>query len=455
MPDTGPKKEVPTVSVRSLSCPNCGASVTIRSFGQAINVVCGSCHSILDAQDPKVAILQQFQAAMKYTPLIPLGSRGKLRGTMYEAVGFQRRQIDVDGEKYTWGEYVLFNPYKGFRYLTEYDGHWNDVAPLRTLPVISGLRNNSAVLLGQTYKHFQSAQAKTIFVIGEFPWQVRVGETVSVMDYVAPPRVLSSETTGDKEVTWSLGEYMNAADLWKTFSLPGHPPPSVGVYENQPSPLSATTRAIWKTCGLLLAGALVLFIVHTALAKNKVVFTHAYAFDTSDPAGEHSFVTDTFELPAGRAAAVKVDSYANLDNNWLYLNYALVNEDTGKTFDFGREVSYYSGYDSDGSWTEGSRKDSVVIPSVPPGHYFLRIEPESDRKPGRISYVVTVTHDYPVGYWFLIAVGLLAVPAILTTWRSINFEHRRWQESDHASHSGMVSVVSSVASVALEMADDS
>ena len=121
----------------------------------------------------------------------------------------------------------------------------------------------------------------------------------------------------------------------------------------------------------------------------------------------------------------------DLDNSWAYFNFALINAESGQTYDFGREVSYYSGYDSDGSWTEGNRRDSVIIPSVPPGHYFLRIEPESDRKPGRISYTVTVTHDYPVGYWFWIAAGLLVVPAILITWRSINFEHRRWQESDH------------------------
>jgi hypothetical protein len=59
---------------------------------------------------------------------------------------------------------------------------------------------------------------------------------------------------------------------------------------------------------------------------------------------------------------------------------------------------------------------------------------------------VTVTHDYPVGYWLLIAMGLLLVPALLITWRSINFEHMRWQESDHASRSGLVSAFSSMSS---------
>ena len=70
-------------------------------------------------------------------PLIPLGTRGTIRGTAYEAVGFQRRTIYVEGISYSWHEYVLFNPYKGFRYLTEYNGHWNDTSILRSLPTVN------------------------------------------------------------------------------------------------------------------------------------------------------------------------------------------------------------------------------------------------------------------------------------------------------------------------------
>ncbi|MGN7062052.1 DUF4178 domain-containing protein, partial [Neisseria sp. P0001.S006] len=67
-------------------------------------------------------------------PLIPLGTRGKFHGDAYEAIGFQVRTIHVEGEAYSWAEYLLFNPFKGFRYLTEYNGHWNDVKPVKSLP---------------------------------------------------------------------------------------------------------------------------------------------------------------------------------------------------------------------------------------------------------------------------------------------------------------------------------
>jgi hypothetical protein len=97
--------------VKALNCPQCGGAITLRSFQQAVTVVCENCHSILDAKDPTLKILQQFQAITgELKPLIPLGTRGKLRGTDYEVIGFQRRSIESDGVRYDWHEYLLFNP---------------------------------------------------------------------------------------------------------------------------------------------------------------------------------------------------------------------------------------------------------------------------------------------------------------------------------------------------------
>src|SRR5207253_6383558 len=75
-----PLSGTPKPQAKALNCPKCGAAITLRSFGQAETVVCGSCHAILDAKDPNLAILQQFEAATgEVKPLIPLGTRGKLR----------------------------------------------------------------------------------------------------------------------------------------------------------------------------------------------------------------------------------------------------------------------------------------------------------------------------------------------------------------------------------------
>jgi len=428
---TGSPNPPATPHVKAMNCPGCGAALTLRSFTQAVTVVCESCHSILDAQDPQLKILQQFKKTTgEDPPLIPLGTRGKIRGTPYEAVGLQRRTIHVDGIPYSWHEYVLFNPYKGFRYLTEYNGHWNDVSTLKALPTLNTFVGEVTVnYLGEKYRHFQTSEAATTYVLGEFPWQVRVGETNEVTDYISPPRVLSSERSG-KEVTWSMGEYVSGRDIWKSFSLSGDPPAPIGVYENQPSPFSTDTKQIWMIFAAFAILVVVILIGFASFASNEQVFQGDYVFDTNSR-GEPSFVTDPFELK-GHTSTLELSTHTSLDNNWIYLNYALVNQDTEKAYDFGREVSYYHGYDEDGSWTEGSRNDRVAIPSVPPGTYYLRVEPEGDRGHGNIRYEITAKRDVPQFSFFGIALLALLVPAALLTWRSINFEHMRWAESDHA-----------------------
>jgi hypothetical protein len=423
----------PPPQVKSFNCPNCGAPVTIRGFATTLSVVCGNCHSVLDAKDPNFAVLQRFESALRIDPLIPLGTRGKIRGDVYEAIGFQVRTITADGVDYSWHEYLLFNPYKGFRYLTQYQGHWNDVTVLRTLPEVSGggLRPTAKVL-GQTYRHFQTADAHTSYVLGEFPWQVRVGETARVTDFVAPPRMLSSETT-DHETTWSLGEYITGRQVWDAFKLPGYPPAPVGVYENQPSPYGGNVKAIWAVCGALLAALVALAVFFAGFSRREEVFSHSYTFGGG--ASEPSFVTDIFELK-GRTSNVEVSTQTDLSNNWAYFNYALINADTGQGFDFGREVSYYFGQDSDGAWTEGGKNDTATIPAVPAGRYYLRVEPEMDPKLLGVAYTITVRRDVPSVSFFLIAALLLVAPPVLLAFRSMGFEQARWRESDHAPGGG-------------------
>ena len=422
-----PLSSAPKPQAQALNCPQCGAAIILRALGHAETVVCESCHSILDAKDPNLQILQKFAAITGGDrPLIPLGTRGKLRGVDYEVIGFQRRSIQVEGISYHWHEYVLFNPYKGIRYLSEYNGHWNDISVCKELPVTAF---TSAKYLGEVYKHFQSCDATTDYVLGEFPWQVRVGEHAAVSEYVKPPRVLSAEKSAE-EVTWSVGEYMYGADIWKSFNLPGGPPPAVGVYENQPSPVSENVKGIWAAFLAFAIFLLMLMAGFDLLSNQGTAFESSYRVNAGEPKGEASFVTDVFDL-AGRTSNVQLTTTANVANSWIYLNYALINQDTGQAWDFGREVSYYYGSDSDGSWSEGSTKDTVIIPSVPAGHYYLRVEPEVDSKHGHLVYSVQVKRDVPVLGFFGIAFLALLVPAIAITWRSINFERMRWAESDH------------------------
>src|SRR5258708_32713437 len=204
----------------------------------------------------------------------------------------------------------------------------------------------------------------------------------------------------------------------------------MGVYENQPSPVAINVSGIWVAFGALVIFLLAIVAGFDMRAKKQPVLHETYQYSRVDSKSEASFVTDIFEL-TGHTSTVEVKTYAPVSNHWIYLNYALINQDSGQAWDFGREVSYYSGYDSDGSWSEGKRTDTVVIPSVPPGHYYLRIEPEADPSLPNTAYTVSVTRDVPVLGIYGIAFVALLLPALLISWRAYTFERSRWSESDH------------------------
>jgi hypothetical protein len=459
----------PVAKSKAMYCPNCGGPVELRGFGHALTVVCSQCFSVLDASSPLLKILQEAQEAQaRRTPLIPLGQRGKWAGATWEVIGFQTRSVEEDGVTYEWEEYLLFNPYKGFRYLTNYDGHWNFVTPVESLPERRSVASRPAVFFeGNLYKHFSGAQATTTFVLGEFPWRVKAGEEVLADDFVHPPWVLSSETTSD-EITWSKGEYTPGPEIWKAFALPGGPPRPQGVYLNQPSPYGGKVGGTWGIFSLMLITLLVIAIMFGALSRGDTVFDEHYRYSVADT-GEPSFVTKVFDIE-GRTSNLELTINTSLINNWAYFNLALINEDTGDTFDFGREVSYYAGSDSDGNWSEGSQSSSTIIPRVAAGHYYLRVEPEMEGsttppdKPAAatkttgkatasppatkprpraplfgaksVAYEIVLRHDVATYGWFWIAALLLLIPPIFSTIRAAAFETRRWSASDYPPTSG-------------------
>ncbi len=331
-------------------------------------------------------------------PLIPLGTRGTLGGVIYEAIGFQVRTVTEEDGSYAWQEYLLFNPYRGFRYLTQYHGHWNLVRTLQSLPEpVSGraVRWN-----GETYRRFSSAQAATSYVVGEFPWQVRVGETAQVADYVHVPRGIFSESTAD-ETVWSLGEYITGEEVWKAFALPGAPPARFGVFENQPSPYTDTVAAMWMQGLKLLAAAVVVAFLFSAVSGRQV-----YRQSIQVSAGE--VLTPPFAV-GGHLSNLQIVTH-NQTGERVFVTYSLIDQRGGPAHTFSRDVN---------------REDKATISSIADGTYRLRVQP--GRYPAQLD--LQVRRGVPSMSFFWFTVVLLLLPPLLRTMRRYSFERERWQES--------------------------
>jgi hypothetical protein len=377
-------------------------------------------------------VLQTAALEQHVTPTIPLGTRGTWHGHPFDVVGFQRRSISVDGIPYGWNEYVLFNPYRGFRYLNEYEGHWNDVQTVRELPIREVRRGRAlATHRGEDYRHFQHAIATTDFVLGEFPWCVRAGDTVTVDDYVAPPLMLSSEST-EGETTWSLGEYTDPVRIWQAFALPGAPETPATVFANEPSPHAGRVSNAFGTFAVLAALLLAVFLGRQLLAAREPVFSGTYTYRPATGSEEAAFVTDTFAIRT--PATVEIEIEADVWNNWLDFDLALIHVESGTAFNVEREVGYFSGTDTDGAWSEGGRQSHVLLPTLPVGQYYLRVEPTGTSTP--VGYSIRLRRDVPSLLPYPIALAFLLLPPVFVWLRSASFETKRWQESDYGSESG-------------------
>lgn len=408
--------------VKSFSCPKCNVSMSIRGMGQTNTMICSSCFSALDLEHPEYKILYTAnEKQRKAQPLIALGKRGKLRGDVWEVIGFMSRS-DGSGE-FVWSEYLLFNPYKGFRWLVESQGHWNFVTTLKS-KVNYKPEYNTVEVLNEKYQHFLSGTAKTNFVIGEFYWQVDTGDAVAVSDFIHPPRILSKESSKG-EITWSLGEYIDAGLVKQAFNLKDLPA-QTGVAPNQLNTGEELQKKIMFPAVLfaILLTMIQMFISETA--SNKTLYQSNMTLGAVDDKG--NLVTPPFEL-SGKTANLQIKASSSIDNSWIYLNYILFNQTTGESWVAGREISYYHGYD-EGYWSEGSNNDTMIFPSVSAGTYVLTVSNEGSPS-GIGKYSIVVTHDVPYWgtYWLLML--CLGFFPLLFLIQQLWVEQVRWSESDH------------------------
>lgn len=417
-----PAKKPPSPKV--FNCSNCGASLTIHALGHTVNVACQSCGAVIDVTNENYRILSMAEKKVRIKPAIPLGRRGRLRGNTWEVIGFMVRS-DQSGH-YSWREYLLFNPFHGFRWLTENNGHWNFVTMIKERP--SSVLENAAVFRGESYRLYDKGRAKVSYVLGEFYWRVKVGDTVSGEDYIRPPLMLSCEKD-EKEIVWSLAEYMEHGEIRAAFGIQEDILIPSGVGPNQLSPYERPAQQLLKIglFFLIVLGFIQLFTV--ANMPDKRVYSAEFVYRKEDP--EKVKVTPSFDLP-GKMSNAEVRLESAVDNAWLSLDCSLVNEKTGRVYEFEEGVEFYSGHDSDGYWSEGSTSARKVLSRVPGGRYRLNFQvaapPELAAKDFRIEVRRGVT-TWSNFLWALVLLSLM--PAYYWIQKHF-FEVSRWSNSDYS-----------------------
>lgn len=145
---------------------------------------------------------------------LSVGDEGELGKTKLRVIGIVQRSIRIEGERYTWEEYVLHSPAEGLRWLVVSDGHWNFIEAVEAGQVEETERG--AKYRGVVHTFLSGGKARVEWATGELPWELAVGDTAETRDYVRAPHVLSRESSAD-EITWSYATYTPADDVARAF----------------------------------------------------------------------------------------------------------------------------------------------------------------------------------------------------------------------------------------------
>jgi hypothetical protein len=413
----------PRVAALSLNCPKCGGALALRAPDRSERVGCPNCGSLLDVHEGKLTLLQSLKPP-KIKPIVELGTVAKYENVEWTFLGFMRRAVTIDETDYFWEEYLLYQPHLGFRWLTRDDDHWNWVVSLP--PGSVSVDKSYATYADRPHRLFQKAEARVVFVIGEFYWKVQAGEKVQTRDYVSAPYVLSEEVTkeGDKgEINWSRGTYLTPETVQKMFGLQAPLPAPASIGANQPFPHTGVYRqALW-----LLALALVLGGLVWLFSPNREVFRQEYQLaPLPDGARSKLIVFDEpIELRGRRNVKVTLTSKSN---GWAHLSGSLDRERPPPSP--GTSTSPGPAHQEAFTLTaEAHRSSRAYLSSVPAGRYHARFDVQwQDPKQ---SMDVEVRMAQGVAHLAPLVVVLLAIGAgpFLVGIYQLIWEARRWQNS--------------------------
>lgn len=416
----------------TLTCPNCQQEVTYYDITGSYYYGCPHCRQYFAYKNEGPPKKIRVFPTPDFGPVLSLGTEGYLDGRWLRVVGYVYRK-DKQGSYY-WGEYTLLDRAGNYTMLAEYQGHWTyiDKAPDETYQEYRATVQAYYVdTTERQYRLFNQYQSQTLFVVGEFDWNVLDDDALNVSEYIHPPYVLSHEYTKNQS-DWYLGVYKTPEEIATAFGVSmSEMPNRYDVGSNQPSPVDTQWRPLQLfsviTLLVLVGGQLFLGMIK----PDKLLFNQSYTTlsDTGKQARPYSFkplVTASFDVNGPTMLEITLKS--RLNNQWAELPTTLVNEQTGKTYSFTKTIEYYNGVDNGKSWTEGSREEKVNLSRIPSGRYHLNFYPRSGNN-GYLDILIIVKQVIPLSNVLVIAAPI-CLYLLIQYLRLRRFEYSRWSNSD-------------------------
>jgi hypothetical protein len=432
-------------TVTWVTCPKCSAQMPAHDPSNSRYFGCFNCRTYFTT-DPTAAnntarIVSGFKKALAPGPRLTLGAIGELGGYRCRLTGYQVRGEQQDRSA-QWREYQLRpaepilgdDPIDFPLQLAEYQGHWLLIRRARDFPSKQNPRTEGALAWtdakGREYRLWHRYKPVIADALGEFDWNILDDEELTIAEYVSPPYLLAAEQHGRDLPTWYLAEYLEPAQVAAVFSpVYKELPQPIGIGAAQPGPIQnwpQLRRLGWATLFALVIMQLSLLL----LRQPTTLLAQDFTTTETSPGGTNQvLVSKSFDIGGPSALDVELAIPA-LDNHWVEVTASLVNEQTGRGYEFTRSVEYYHGYEDGENWHEGEHSVNAVLSHVPAGRYHFNLYPSLDQGLGTTNLTLYVEQNTPLwtNFWLML-LGLGLVPVLLG-WRHLAFEHERWANSD-------------------------
>ncbi|WP_265564063.1 DUF4178 domain-containing protein [Sphingomicrobium arenosum] len=356
---------IATPSVKAIDCPSCGGSLELRAAGFTTLIVCQYCGSALDVATSEIKLVaEKAQAGAALT--LPLGTRGPLFDVEWAVIGYLELQEET-GECDRWSEYLLFNPYHGYRWLVHQHAGWSFGTPLMAQPAAGNAYDFDHD--GRRYRQCHKlAHARVDYVLGEFYWHVKRGDQTQNKAFVSGEHLLSCEVSSD-EYEWLEERFVPSRDIAAAFGTDDsgqYPATSYSPLPHHPNPWGSLLSFAATVSAAVIAVAIILMILFSGSGQKLERTVRV------PTAGESPEVTiGTFDI-TGRPRPFIIETHGVPgNNNWLDVEYVLTNMDSDAARIANQPVEYYFGSDYEGSWREDRTRGTLKLPAVAPGRYEL------------------------------------------------------------------------------------
>jgi hypothetical protein len=420
-------------ALKTFPCSSCGSVITMRAYGLSISFVCESCGNVMETgQDGLATIVSKTRTNISGGALLmPLGSRGIFEYIEWEVIGFMRRQ-DIKW-KFSWDEYLLFNPYEGFRFLIKSEDHFAFAEMLFSFPEI-GEKSEPVTVSGTQFSIFHKGVSVVTDVAGEFYWRVRVGEQTAFADYIAPPQGCTIEYSGkekkNREQSVSIATYLSREEVFRAFNLsPVEPLNFSSAFPFQPNPYQRVSALMWLS---FFTTVMILCFAQISLSadcSDQKLLEITRDILPSERDQEITIGEVTLTKPIQNIA---IRSHAPVSNSWVEVEYELESVAQDESAWISQPIEFYFGYDSDGSWSEGSTYTRSIGGTLTAKTYkvLASVDALAFSSGETVPLSVQIWGDVPVYENLIIAILLLLIPPALVSFLSRKFERDRWAESD-------------------------